>query len=340
MRSLQIPTGTTCTVEENAPTGSTGLVDISWTWGTPAIIQPGAITVVGPVTATVTNKVNRVYGSIMITKGLAGTPTGYAGTFTGTWSCDYSVGTADDKSGTWTVNGAGVATLTPLGTQIPLTSDCTVTENTGNSLPALPVPYTWKSSVVEPAAATDIPNSTPVDFKITNTAERASLELRKLVQNPNGGSAVSTDWNQHLVAQRGSDTALVFNHLEQKFVVPGNYTLSEINQLTGYNFTGVTCTSNGSNTTVTNNVVNVAAGAAVVCTLTNTDSRAVADPRQERRQQERRWICGSDRLDAHREGRGQDPPVEGAGGATGACQAAVRTYTLGERDQHLGLHAE
>ncbi|MET0863419.1 MAG: DUF5979 domain-containing protein, partial [Nakamurella sp.] len=62
-----IPVGTTCSVSETAPTG--GLLDSSYAWGAPVIVQPAQITASGQVVeATVTNPVSRVSGQFTIGK--------------------------------------------------------------------------------------------------------------------------------------------------------------------------------------------------------------------------------------------------------------------------------
>ena len=99
---------------------------------------------------TVTNQVNRAFGSLAVTKTI--TPlngvTGAGTTFTGTWSCT----TADEtKSGTWTRTGAGAATLTGGADQILLTSTCSVTENDPATPPSPGDPsYAWGAKTIGP----------------------------------------------------------------------------------------------------------------------------------------------------------------------------------------------
>ena len=143
------PVGTGCTVAEGTlPTG--GLVDDSYAWGPHPADQE--VTVAGSnqtTSVTVTNHVDRAFGSLSITKTIAplNGVDGAATTFTGTWSCT----TADEtKSGTWSRTGAGTATLTGGADQILLTSTCSVTENDPAPPPSPGDPsYAWGAKTLD-----------------------------------------------------------------------------------------------------------------------------------------------------------------------------------------------
>ena len=93
------------------------------------------------------------------------------------------------------------------------------------------------------------------------------LTLVKVVDAGNGGTAVAADWDQKLTAKRGSDATLTFDHNETKDVPAGVYTLAEINQITGYEWTSLVCSTG--QTSLADKTVTVANGANVTCTFTN-----------------------------------------------------------------------
>lgn len=106
-----------------------------------------------------------------------------------------------------------------------------------------------------------------VTCTFTNDDKPGKLTLVKVVDDSNGGSAVPSDWNQKLTAKRGQDATLTFNHNETKDVPAGVYTLNEINQITGYEWTNLVCSTGG--TSLQDKTVTVANGANVTCTFTN-----------------------------------------------------------------------
>ena len=145
-----LPLGTQCTVTETAPTQSQ-LLDASYAWGaTPAVQTVTVNERDGAVTATVTNSITRVYGTLAITKIVQalGGVNGANTTFSGTWSCQY--GNSDPLTGTWTRTGAGAATLSGPTDQLLIGSVCTVTET--DKSPNQPNPndssYVWGPETV------------------------------------------------------------------------------------------------------------------------------------------------------------------------------------------------
>lgn len=269
-----IPNGTSCTVSE--PTSqltASKLADTSYSWdvsGSGAVSPSASQTIVTGQTKvfTVTNKTTRNYGGITITKQLAGgisTSNLVSGaTFTGTWVCEYPVGTSI-AAGTWTVTGTGAATLTATQgslAQIPLTSKCAATENQPTDSLFTDASYSWASSAVAVVNATVGANA-PAAFTVTNTGQRSSLKLVKSVTNSNGGTLVGNDWSGKLRA--GGYT---FDNQQVRNVAAGAYLLSE-DAVAGYKpgTPAFSCTGG----TLNGATVTVPKGANVVCTFNNVD---------------------------------------------------------------------
>ena len=167
MGTPDLQVGTSCTVtEESQPE----LVDASYAWD--PIPDPQTVTIdeAGQaVEVTVTNNVRRVYGSLSISKivepldGLDGA--GVA--FSGSWSCRYGSRPTRARG-----RGPVPAPATLSGddeTQIPLTSQCTVRENSPDDPPsAEDESYAWGGVTItgpvtltadEPEGHVDVTNS-------------------------------------------------------------------------------------------------------------------------------------------------------------------------------------
>ena len=275
-----IPVGRSCTVTETTPTGD--LVDASYAWDVTGSVSPASVTIANGQVSTlkITNTTKRVYGSLTVTKQLSNVALLLLnGTFTGTWTCDYPTGTVDDTNGTWSVtftNGvAGATSYTGPRTQIPLTSSCSVGENAPSNGMFTDPSYSWKTPVITPASAVVSTQQTPAAFTVTNTAQRTSLQLVKIVSSPNGGTAKASDWDQKLQAQAGSAAAQLFNSGDTKYVGAGIYTLSELaGGPAGYTLTGLQCSVNGGAFTnvFLSRQITITDGASVICQFTNTDS--------------------------------------------------------------------
>jgi len=176
-----IPQGSACTVSEGTlPTAPTG-----YTWGTPAITQPGAIAATGS-TATVANSLTQQFGSLSVTKTVTGGAAGYSGSFPITAAC--------------TFNGAPVTGITPSATQtvtagtgtpgtltfanIPQGATCTISEGT---LPTPPASYTFGTpAITQPATAI---GAAPVSASVLNTLSQqfGSLNVTKSVSGAPSG---------------------------------------------------------------------------------------------------------------------------------------------------------
>ena len=122
----QIPVGASCSATENTISGSAGLPNGSYQWGT-ATLSPANVTIAtGKMSdITVTNKAERIYGNFSVTKVLAtGSTADSSNQYSGDWSC--SLG-SETKTGTWGPIAAGGTWASTVANQIPLGADCKVT---------------------------------------------------------------------------------------------------------------------------------------------------------------------------------------------------------------------
>lgn len=206
-----IPVGWTCSVSEATPSDSL-LVDGSYRWETPDITIDGADTrtvTVGSTSAAVvvTNSISRVTGTFGITKAIAAAvPSGVIDdgtTYTGSYACTYGGTPKATFSGTWSVNGAGAATLTPAagqGLRFPLGTSCSATENEPVQGDLVDVSWAWNtprvSADVTIAGTQDVPTIT-----VTNSVHRvyAGLTVTKKYGGVTGalpsGAEVSGSWS-------------------------------------------------------------------------------------------------------------------------------------------------
>ncbi|QNP55308.1 DUF5979 domain-containing protein [Tessaracoccus defluvii] len=123
----KIPAGASCSATETQLTGSDGLPNSSWEWGT-ATIEPSAVTLTSGQTGTitVTNTAKRVFGLIQITKIVPeGSLVDSDRTFTGGWSCTLG---SETVTGNWGPLEAGATWAATAENQIPLGATCTATE--------------------------------------------------------------------------------------------------------------------------------------------------------------------------------------------------------------------
>jgi len=163
----------------------------------------------------------------------------------------------------------------------------------------------------------------------TCTVQNATAELilRKVVENPNGGTAVAGDFT--LVASPQSGAADLSTPGSEQgtsfFVNPGEtFDLSETGGPVDYTLTGINC---GSGPVMT---VKVPISTTVTCTYTNVDSpgsltldKIVDDNDSGVSTPESAW-----HLSGTPQGIADQPTIEGDGGATGATKAGV--YALDE----------
>ena len=201
----QLPVGTACTVTENTPSG--GLVDESWRWGTPVVLQPLPVgSIRATSTALVGNRPVRVYGNLDVEKVFEGGDPDVAlvddAEVTGAWECSYDGDRPEDNtSGTWTLPAAGGATrlfradgsVTDANGDpilVPATADCTVTEDTPGQELLTDTSYAWGPVVYDPEGGeVTVPTTGTARVTVTNTAERVrlgSLVIRKIIELPAG----------------------------------------------------------------------------------------------------------------------------------------------------------
>lgn len=203
--NLQV--GTSCTVTELS---QPDLLDESYAWD--PIPDPVTATVTGKnqiVNVTVTNNIRRVYGSLTVSKvvdGIDGLDGGDI-TFSGTWTCTYGT---TSYAGTWSRTGAGAATMTGAATQIPLTSRCSVTENTPSDQPSADDgSYNWGGvTITGPVTLTADDPTGHVD--VTNTIVRATgaFTVGKVVVGGAAGTAFTDDdftFGYRCVPETGQD---------------------------------------------------------------------------------------------------------------------------------------
>lgn len=183
-----IPLGADCTVGEGSVTG--GLADGSYAWSTPTI-APGEVTVSDDgASAAVENPIVRVHAPVALTKIVD--DGGFSGildperTYSGTWSCAY--GSDAPVTGTWSVTGAGAATLSgggSDGTEVLVGSACTATED-GLGAPSTDPSFTWETPAIEGTTVTATGTAT---MTVTNTLRRdvATLTVAKEITGETAG---------------------------------------------------------------------------------------------------------------------------------------------------------
>ncbi|NLH69043.1 MAG: hypothetical protein GX454_02500 [Brooklawnia sp.] len=120
----------------------------------------------------------------------------------------------------------------------------------------------------------NITTGADVTCTITNTAAAPYLTLVKKVVNNDGAAAAASNWTLKADGPGNNDLSGA-GGVARTQVVTGSYVLSETGSVAGYtNGTTWTCaTSGGQPVTVTNNTVNLGAGADVTCTITNSASK-------------------------------------------------------------------
>ncbi|HZK05104.1 MAG TPA: DUF5979 domain-containing protein, partial [Actinomycetaceae bacterium] len=162
-----IPSGAECSATETPPTGSDGLPNTSYEWGTPTV-SPESVTITSEETGTitVTNTSTRVLGGFSVTKDVVGTADEGI-TYTGAWECALGDETVD---GTWSV-GAGGTWSSPADADIPLGSICTVTSEARPDSPVADDPsWAWDGDADLGDAVTVGSDDTTIT--VTNTSTR------------------------------------------------------------------------------------------------------------------------------------------------------------------------
>ncbi|AWE41620.1 hypothetical protein DDD63_01290 [Actinobaculum sp. 313] len=204
--TFEVPLGSTgCSVTEATISG--GLQDDSYAWGTPDFSDPLANVGEGDNgTLTVTNHIERRFGTISLSKRITGegdaAAQGGAVTYTGSFVCTHAGDS--DISGTWSVTGAGVATViaTVNGTEVDLAADnsvlplgasCTPAEDPVNDPPNAGDPsYVWgaagdSAAVSDAVVAADITNEMTVTNEVVQ--ETSTVHISKEVTGETAGLA-------------------------------------------------------------------------------------------------------------------------------------------------------
>ena len=236
---LNIPTGTECTVTENAlPGAPTG-----YSFGTPTYDPAsGKVTITakgGEYTITVNNSLTRTANdstSLVLAKSLTGGPSGYTGPFTIHYNCGGTL--VGDK----TVSAGSSASVDiPLydGNGNAITTTCTVSEPT---LPTV-LNYTFGTPTFSPSNShtfgfgANSPASFTVTTNNTLTRDRGTIIIIKNAQPQEGQFAFTTTgtgyngFNLTGVTTGGSN-------INSQTLDTGNYTVSESTQAS-WTLTGI-----------------------------------------------------------------------------------------------------
>lgn len=207
---LLVPEGATCTVTEDTLSDS-ALTDGSYGW-LPATYTPtdGVVTTAlgQDRTVTVTNTTERVFGTLSVTKVIAGAgPVDFPAVFGGTYTCRHGSDAA--VTGPWQITDAGSVSVTGL----LVGSVCRTTEDT----PAPPVAgddsFVWLPAVISPESATVTRPEAPAQaaLTITNTAQRVtgSFGITKALAGATAGQPAGQTYSfdYRCVARNGDVTA-------------------------------------------------------------------------------------------------------------------------------------
>jgi uncharacterized repeat protein (TIGR01451 family) len=184
-------------------------------------------------------------------------------------------GTAEPDE--WTLTATSAEGINLSGTSgAPEVTSQPVTANEAYTLNELngPSGYDWTTlsctgypNTTKAAPAISLQPGDDVTCTFTNDDQPGNLTLLKVVDDTNGGSAVPADWDGMLLAQRGADAQLSFDHNETKAVPAGVYTLDELQNVANYTWSNLTCSPGA--TSMDDKTVTVANGANVTCTFTN-----------------------------------------------------------------------
>lgn len=175
-----------------------------------------------------------------------------------------------------------------------------------------------------------------VTCTFTNRDQSATLTLLKVVDASNGGDAVPSDWDQKLTATLGDGAPLVFDHNETKAgLSAGVYTLDEIQDVTGYEWTDLVC-STGS-TSMENPTLTLVNGGIATCTFTNVAEKPTLTLVKVVDNQDGIGSATPDQWTLTASASGQ-PTISGDGTASGEVAVGVG-YTLAESSGVSGYDA-
>lgn len=272
-----IPAGTSCTVTEIVPTGSTNLKDTSFVW-TGTTYAPGQTVVIpdqGTATVAITNTYKQNLGSLELKKVVTprdGTPaTGYTGgndrTFDMAYDC--KIGGTPVKSGTEAVSVATPKTVAG----IPATAECTVTE----TLAAKPgdfadASYAWDGNALS-GTATITPDGTQT-ITVTNYFKKltGNLQIEKKVTGATAGYTGGTnkvfkvDWK---CSDTEYGTVELANNGTETVTVPANLVCTVVEQAPAGNLATGYEWGNPTYTGLTNGTVTIETGKTATVTVSN-----------------------------------------------------------------------
>ncbi|WP_158716284.1 DUF5979 domain-containing protein [Blastococcus sp. Marseille-P5729] len=271
-----IPAGTSCTVTETAPSGSTNLKDTSYTWVSTAYAPAQTVVIPdqGSATVAITNEYKQNFGSLQLNKVVTprdGTPaTGYTGGDNRAFAIGYDckIGNTTVKSGSEQVSVAGSKTVTG----IPATSVCTVTETgpSGQNGDFADASYAWDGNTISPPAT--ITDNATQKVTVTNyfTKLTGSLTIEKKIVGDGytGGAAkeFKVDWK---CSDSEKGTAELANGGSETIKVPANLACTVTEQsptgnlAAGYEWAAPTYEG------LTNGTVTTTAGQSATVTVTN-----------------------------------------------------------------------
>jgi choice-of-anchor A domain-containing protein/LPXTG-motif cell wall-anchored protein len=150
-----IPSGSECTIAEDALTVAPSSTDSSYVWQPSTFLTPNVITVAAGSTSTVQvlNQVRRALGDLELVKVLDDpfNVVSLSRIYTGTFECEHLGATIE--SGTWSTT-AGAPAIS-LATDLPAGTVCSVSEDALTEPPLAGFPqYIWRSPVITPASVT------------------------------------------------------------------------------------------------------------------------------------------------------------------------------------------
>jgi len=154
-----IPTGSVCTIAEDALTVAPNSNDSSYVWQPSTFLTPNVITVGAGTTATVQvyNEVRRALGNLELVKVLDDPydVVSLSRVYTGTFSCSFNGTDITAAPGTWSTTAGAPAVR--LQSDMPAGAICTVAED-ASTLAAPPLAgfpqYVWLAPVITPASVT------------------------------------------------------------------------------------------------------------------------------------------------------------------------------------------
>ncbi|MBO0899434.1 hypothetical protein J1G43_05595 [Cellulomonas sp. zg-ZUI22] len=121
-----------------------------------------------------------------------------------------------------------------------------------------------------------VANGEAVTCTVTNTFAAPRLTLVKDVLNEQGGTATPEEWTLRAEGPETVTGATRGPTVTDVPVTPGAYTLSEVDGPEGYTQVGWVCEDAAGPVAVDGDVLELAAGDDVTCTVTNTDAQATA----------------------------------------------------------------